>query len=34
MSAMMETVSPRERVAAGRARVRECRNACTCGVRA
>jgi hypothetical protein len=34
MSTMMETVSPRERVAAGRARVCACRNACIGGARA
>ena len=34
MSAMMETAFPRERVAAGRARVRACRNARIGGARA
>jgi hypothetical protein len=30
----LKTLSPRERVAAGRVRVRAYRNACTCGARA
>ena len=34
MSTMMETVSPRERVAAGLTRVRAYRNACIGGARA